>query len=270
MTHPHHDAARSNQRRRREGEVLAPSNAATVTSRPVLSWPSVCRITRPRNPFSTRTCWVSAMPSSHGSPACFMEESGEAPVPPSWPGRWLCGRPWPSPLRRDGPDPHLGDEPTLTPGRRVGVLEVVDELRQVFDRVDVVVGRRRDKAHAWRRVPYLRYVLADLVPRQLAALARLDPWAILICNWSALTRYSVVTPKRPLATCFMALRRLSPFSSGREPHRVLATLARVGLAAYAVHRDGQSLVRLLESEPSDIAPVVKRLTISRAGSTSER
>src|ERR687890_210165 len=40
---------------------------------------------RPRRSFSTRTCWASAIPSSHGSPACLIEESGEAPVPPSWP-----------------------------------------------------------------------------------------------------------------------------------------------------------------------------------------
>src|SRR5215213_9929748 len=40
-----------------------------------------------------------------------------------------------------------------------------------------------------------------------------EPWAILICRTSALTRYSVVTPKRPLATCLTALRRLSPLGS---------------------------------------------------------
>src|SRR5215204_4590808 len=96
----------------------------------------------------------------------------------------------------------------------------------------------------------------------------LEPWAILIWSWSALTRYSVVTPKRPLATCFMALRRLSPFSSGVNlpessppspvldlpPMRFIA-MANVSCASF-------------EREPSDIAPVVKRLTISRATSTS--
>ena len=30
----------------------------------------------------TSTCWVSASPSSHGSPACLMLDTGEAPVPP--------------------------------------------------------------------------------------------------------------------------------------------------------------------------------------------
>src|SRR5437763_517130 len=44
----------------------------------------------------------------------------------------------------------------------------------------------------------------------------LAPWAILICRSSALTRYSEVTPKRPEATCLMALRRESPLSSGLQ------------------------------------------------------
>ena len=42
----------------------------------------------------------------------------------------------------------------------------------------------------------------------------LAPCAILICIMSELARYSVVTPKRPEATCLMAERRESPFSIG--------------------------------------------------------
>src|SRR5204863_9217765 len=41
----------------------------------------------------------------------------------------------------------------------------------------------------------------------------LAPWAILIWRSSALTRYSLVTPKRAEATCLMALRRESPLAS---------------------------------------------------------
>src|SRR5215472_8883842 len=43
----------------------------------------------------------------------------------------------------------------------------------------------------------------------------LAPWAILIWRSVALTRYSLVTPNRPEATCLMALRRQSPFGSFR-------------------------------------------------------
>ena len=63
----------------------APSSAAMTTSRPVLSWPSVCTTIRSRRPLTSSVCWVSARPSSHGPPACLIELSGEAPVPPSCP-----------------------------------------------------------------------------------------------------------------------------------------------------------------------------------------
>src|ERR671924_1968720 len=42
----------------------------------------------------------------------------------------------------------------------------------------------------------------------------LAPCEILICRSSALTRYSLVTPNRPDATCLIALRRESPLTSG--------------------------------------------------------
>ncbi len=63
----------------------APSIAAMTTSRPVLSWPSVCTTMRERRSLSRSVCWVSARPISHGTPADCTQESGLAPVPPSWP-----------------------------------------------------------------------------------------------------------------------------------------------------------------------------------------
>jgi hypothetical protein len=63
----------------------APSRAAMATSRPVSSLPSHSTTIRLRRLLSTSVWWVSARPSSHGSPACLSEVSGEAPVPPSYP-----------------------------------------------------------------------------------------------------------------------------------------------------------------------------------------
>ena len=54
----------------------------------------------------------------------------------------------------------------------------------------------------------------------------------------------MLTPKRPEATCLIAERRWSPLASGREADGILAALAGVRLAAEAVHRDRQRLVRL--------------------------
>src|SRR5215472_12150237 len=96
----------------------------------------------------------------------------------------------------------------------------------------------------------------------------LAPWAILICRSSAFTRYSLVTPNRPLATCLIADLRRSPLASAaylsassppspefdRPPRRFIA-IASVWCAS-------------ADSEPYDIAPVQNRFTISLTGSTS--
>ena len=63
----------------------APSKAAIATSRPVFIWPSHSITTLPRKSFITSVCCASAIPSSHGNPACFKEVKGDAPVPPSYP-----------------------------------------------------------------------------------------------------------------------------------------------------------------------------------------
>ena len=47
---------------------------------------------------------------------------------------------------RDGADSDFGDELDADSGMRVDVLEVVDELLEILDRVDVVVRWRRDQA----------------------------------------------------------------------------------------------------------------------------
>jgi hypothetical protein len=40
---------------------------------------------RERRSLRSRVCCVSARPISHGTPADWIELSGDAPVPPSWP-----------------------------------------------------------------------------------------------------------------------------------------------------------------------------------------
>ena len=72
----------------------APSKAPITTSRPVRICPSTCRITLLRRLFSIRVWWVSAMPSSHGKPACLIPDHVLAPVPPSWPEITMCSE-WP-------------------------------------------------------------------------------------------------------------------------------------------------------------------------------
>ena len=62
-----------------------------------------------------------------------------------------------------------------------------------------MVRRRRNQGDARHRMAQLADVFGHLVPGNWPPSPGLAPWAILIWIWSALTRYSVVTPKRPEA-----------------------------------------------------------------------
>src|ERR1700742_4529623 len=79
----------------------------------------------------------------------------------------------------------------------------------------------------------------------------LAPWAILIWMSSALTRYSLVTPKRPEATCLTADRRTAPVAAGEgvDPRGVSHSLAGVGPPAEPVQRDRAGFVRLARDRP---------------------
>src|SRR3954467_13179082 len=86
--------------------------------------------------------------------------------------------------------------------------------------------------------------------------------AILIWSSSALTRYSLVTPKRPEATCLILLRLLSPPGSGlyraesSPPPPVLLLPPRRFMAMASVSWASPLI------DPYDIAPVANRLTIA--------
>ena len=67
--------------------------------------------------------------------------------------------------RGDGAHPRFRHELHRDRRPRIRVLEVVDQLRKILDRIDVVVRRRRDEAHAGDREPERRDVLGHLVPR---------------------------------------------------------------------------------------------------------
>ena len=128
----------------------------------------------------------------------------------------------------------------MHPGGRVDVLEVVDELGQVLDGVDVVVRRRRDQADARGGVAGLGDPRPHLVAGQLPALARLRALGHLDLQVVGVDQVlgGHAEPSTGDLLDRRAPRRVV------QPLGVLAALAGVGLAAEAVHRDGQRLVRL--------------------------
>lgn len=142
--------------------------------------------------------------------------------------------------RGHGPDADLGDQLHVNPRLRVRVLQVMDQLGQVLDGVDVVVRRRRDQAHAGRRVTRLGDPRVDLVAGQLAALAGLGALGHLDLD---VVGVDEVLARHTEAAGGDLLDRGAP-RGVVQTVRVLAALTGVGLAAQLVHGDGEGLVRL--------------------------
>ena len=146
--------------------------------------------------------------------------------------------------RSDGAHADLRDELHRDARRRVDVLEVVDELREVLDRVDVVMGRRRNQGDSRRRVPDPRDHLVHLVPRQLSALAGLGALRDLDLQFVGVDE--VVGRDAEAPRCHLLDRRAPPVAAriARVALFVLPPFARVRAPADPVHRDCQRLVRL--------------------------
>ncbi len=57
--------------------------------------------------------------------------------------------------------------------RRIDVFQIVNQLRQIFNRINIMMRRRRNQTHARHRITQLGNVFGYFVTRQLAALAGL-------------------------------------------------------------------------------------------------
>ena len=222
----------------------APSMQAITTSRPVFSWPSVCRRTRLRRSLRTSVWCVSAMPSSQGMPACLMLVSGEAPVPPLSPEiRMLSACPLATPAAIV---PTPTSETSLTLIRADGLAFFRSKMSwaEIFDRIDVVVRRRADQAHAGRRVPHGGDDLVDLAAGQFSPFAGLGPLGDFDLQLVGVGE----VPARDAEAAGGDLldRRSLGIAVGEwlEAGVILAPFARVALAAQAIHGDGERFVRL--------------------------
>mmetsp|Transcript_6293 Transcript_6293/g.28422 ORF Transcript_6293/g.28422 Transcript_6293/m.28422 type:complete len:204 (+) Transcript_6293:4274-4885(+) len=148
--------------------------------------------------------------------------------------------------RGDGPDAVLGHELDADAGGRVAVLAVVDELREILDGVDVVVGRRGDEGHASLGTAKGRDVGRNLLAGELTALAGLGALGHLNLNLvrvAQVVRGDSETARRDLLNR-RSLRVVAAVRLGDQALDVLASFAGVGLAADAVHRARQGAVRL--------------------------
>src|SRR5439155_8220641 len=127
---------------------------------------------------------------------------------------------------------------------RIHLLEVVNQLRQILDRIDVVMWRRRDQGYADDRVPQSRDEIGDLVPRQLAAFTGLRALRDLDLE---LVRPDEVRRRHAEAAggdLFDPVVGAIAVRTRDVGGRVLAAFPRIRPRVYAIHRDRESRVRL--------------------------
>ena len=147
--------------------------------------------------------------------------------------------------RSDGTDPDLGDQLDRDAALGLDVLEVVDQLREILDRIDVVVRRGRDQPHAGGRMAHLADPLVDLVAGQLPSLTGLCALRHLDLN---IVRIDEVFGGHAEAA---AGDLLDPAAHGiaiverQEAFGLLAAFAGVRTAAQPVHRDGECRMRFV-------------------------
>ncbi len=145
---------------------------------------------------------------------------------------------------RDRADPGRADQFDAHPRARVDHLEVVDELRQILDRIDVVVRRRRDQRDAGRRVAQLGDELGDLEAGQLPALAGLGALRDLDLDLVAGVQIFRGHAEAPRGDLLDHRVRIIAVVARIIALGILAAFARDRLGADPVHRDRQRLVRL--------------------------
>ena len=144
----------------------------------------------------------------------------------------------------DRAHPGLGGELHRDGGARVAGAQVEDQLLQVLDRVDVVVGRGRDQLDAGGREAQRGDVLVHLVAGQLAALAGLRALRDLDLDLVGVRKVVGVDAEAAGRDLPDPRAPLVPVRVGRVAAAVLAALAAVRPGADPVHRHRKRLVRL--------------------------
>src|SRR5687768_3290318 len=144
-----------------------------------------------------------------------------------------------------GTDPHLRDKFNADPRMMIGVLEIVNKLRQILDGINVVMRRWRDQPYPWGRMPHFGNPWVDLAAGQFAAFARLGALSHLDLDLTRLseiiTRYSK-PPRSHLLDRAIARVAVAVES---VPGRIFSPLAGVAFAAQTVHGNGKRLMRFL-------------------------
>ena len=141
--------------------------------------------------------------------------------------------------------PYLRDQLDADAGVVVSVFQVVNQLGQVLDRVNIMVRRWRDQTDAGRRIAHLGDPWIDLPSGQLAPFTRLGPLGHLDLQLFCLSEVIAGHAEPARGHLFDRAVARIPIGVGNVTRRILTSLARVALAADAVHGDGEGFMRFL-------------------------
>ena len=134
-------------------------------------------------------------------------------------------------------------------GARVHIFEVENELRQVLDRVNIVVRRRGNERYARHRMPRFGYNFVHFKARKLASFARFGS----LCHFYLyfVGRYQVLRRDAETPGCDLFYSRTHRYAvlCGGKTFFVLTSFASVATAVYLVHGQGHCLVSFLAYSP---------------------
>ena len=133
--------------------------------------------------------------------------------------------------------------------RIIDVLEIVNELREILYRVDVVMRWRRYQANARRGMAHPGNGLVDLVPRKLTALPRLRALGHLDLNLVCIDEILGADAEAPRGNLLDRRTRRVAIGERHEALGFLASLAAVGACAKAVHGNGERGVGFVGERP---------------------
>mmetsp|Transcript_33722 Transcript_33722/g.75712 ORF Transcript_33722/g.75712 Transcript_33722/m.75712 type:complete len:466 (+) Transcript_33722:2942-4339(+) len=242
MALPHHDATHGNQRRRGKAEALGSQKCrdhhvptcAELTIRLQSHTPTeavehqglmrLCQTNFPRGP-----CMLDASPLGCTSPTVAAADQNVVCLAL---GHSSC----------DYPNPDLTHQLHADACVRVGVLQVEDQLGQILDGVDVVMGRRGDEADSRSGVAGLGNASLHFLARKLPSLTRLGSLGHLDLKLLRIGKVLHGDSETPRSHLLDGGLEGVPVGQRLVPGWILTALPSVREATKPVHGDGQGAV----------------------------
>ena len=127
-------------------------------------------------------------------------------------------------------------------GARIAVLQIVNQLGKIFDRVDVVVRGRTDEPNTWGAIANSCDVLVNLLARQFSAFTRFRALRYFDLQFVRVGQILNRDPEATRSDLFDGRPLGVSVGQGFESHGIFAPFAGVAFATEAIHGDSHGFV----------------------------